>query len=515
MVYLKKHKHLIFLLVAGFILKLVFIQMPILEPVNSPTRQALTATTARNFYYNGFNFFKPQLDNNGKQSDYYLVGTPFYSYISGLGYILFKPNTWFPRLVSIIFSLGTIFFLYHLVLLFYEKQIAILTAVLFTLSPMSIAISRSIQPDAMMVFFMVLSIYAFTRYIRQMTLGFLIIASMAMIVSIGMKILSVYFVLPMLYLLWTKHKLSFFKSTGFYAIVISVAIAFSWYIYIYYLARSNPTIKYNIFAGKQEFYSFINNLFTVSFIVNISKSFTIYVLTPLGVILSFLGLVKKKALNETFLFHFWLLGLIGYLIIFSGPNMNHHYYQYPFLLPLSVFAAKGIILLRDSKIFSQSYLNNGIGITLSAITVTVMLLVVYTRIYTIPKSAKNIVEAGDRVNEIVPQNALVVAAYGSGPVFLYYTNRKGWEFMIHRELLPTAYKRQNAELPKSFDSSPIKYLEKLRNEGAQYFAAADVNSLNAHKAFSLYLRNNFNLLDQIEGKYVIYDIREKLKSQVQ
>ena len=37
-----------------------------------------------------------------------------------------------------------------------------------------------------------------------------------------------------------------------------------------------------------------------------------------------------------------------------------------------------------------------------------------------------IVEAGIKVNEIVPQDALVIAPYQGDPTFFYQTNRHGW-----------------------------------------------------------------------------------------
>jgi 4-amino-4-deoxy-L-arabinose transferase-like glycosyltransferase len=506
---LKKHKHLFYILLFAFVLRLVCMQIPIVENMNPSTRQALTATCARNFYYNGFNFFKPQLDNNGNDNSLYLVGAPVYSYLCALGYLVFKPNTWWPRLVSVIFSLGTIFFLYHLILLFYKKRSALIAVFIFAISPMSVAVSRSIQPDALMVFCIVASLYFLARFFENTRYLYLLLFSLSLIVGIGAKIYTVYLVLPLGYLLWQKYGKDVFKHVAFWAVLVSVGVSLSWYVYVYYLAKTNPTIIYNVFVGNREFYGFISNILTKSFFVNVSRSFIVYVMTPLGALLAFWGLIKKKEQDESLLFYFWLLGLLGYLILFSGPNMNHHYYQYPFLPVLAFFAAQGIETIRQSNVFSFTYLNNKIGLAILAITVFLTLALPYKNIYTIPPAAKSIVPAGEKVKAITPKDSLVIASFSSGPVFLYYCDRKGWDFLIHREKLAAAYQEQNATIPDNVNLSPIMQLEGLRRKGAQYFASANMGEFNTHPEFSRYMYRHYRLLAHEKDKYIIFDIRSK------
>ena len=202
------------------------------------------------------------------------------------------------------------------------------------------------------------------------------------------------------------------------------------------------------------------------------------------------------------------------MVVFSGPNMNHAYYQFPFLPVLAVFAAKGVIMVQNSGIFQKTLLNNKIGFGLAVFVMIIPLMLASRGIFSTPKSANHVALAGKRVDQLVPKDALVLAAHGSGPVFLYYCNRKGKEFQIHRELLLKAYERQNAEVPEDLITNPIDYLEKLRKEGAQYFAVANLSRLTSHHSFANYMFRNYTVIDQSKGKYVIFDIKNKKMDKV-
>jgi len=58
----------ILIILAGFLTRLINITQPILEVAG--WLQCLTASVARNFYYNGMNIFYPQTLNSGNTDGY-------------------------------------------------------------------------------------------------------------------------------------------------------------------------------------------------------------------------------------------------------------------------------------------------------------------------------------------------------------------------------------------------------------------------------------------------------------
>ncbi len=112
----------------------------------------------------------------------------------------------------------------------------------------------------------------------------------------------------------------------------------------------------------------------------------------------------------------------------------------------------------------------------------------YRLLYFIPEDRQAIVEAGQAVASGVPQDSLVVAAYGTSPIQLYYCNRKGWLFDLSAD-----------------DRTLIEELKKLRNEGAGYFVTTEKVRLAKKEKFSLYLQSTSRSV-QDAGSYVIYEL---------
>src|SRR3990167_680095 len=140
----KKPAFLIFVL--ALFVRVYNLDLPFLEPYNNITRQVVVGMVARNFYHHGFNFFYPELDDNGTGPYLFNAEMPLYSYLMAIGYWLAGGvREWVARSVSVIFSMGTLFFIHA-----FARQIAGNRAAFFALlfaafSPLNVALSRSIQ----------------------------------------------------------------------------------------------------------------------------------------------------------------------------------------------------------------------------------------------------------------------------------------------------------------------------------------------------------------------------------
>jgi len=135
-----------------------------------------------------------------------------------------------------------------------------------------------------------------------------------------------------------------------------------------------------------------------------------------------LGLMAKA--KHQF-YYYWLLAIGLYLVIFATGNVQHDYYQI-FTIPIiSIFVAKGMVWLLEAP--------KKMGFNLVACYLVLVAISAFTLAfswfevrgyYNINNPA--IVEAGQAVDRLTEEDALVIAPYAGDTAFLYQTNRRGW-----------------------------------------------------------------------------------------
>ena len=104
---------LLLILLVGFAIRAPGVTAPIIG--EHSWRQADTAAMARNFAENGYHLLHPQIDWGGDTSGVVESEFPLYPFLVSLLYGLFGVSEALARGLSLVFSLGTIAFLYRLV----------------------------------------------------------------------------------------------------------------------------------------------------------------------------------------------------------------------------------------------------------------------------------------------------------------------------------------------------------------------------------------------------------------
>jgi len=145
------------ILVLAFGLRVYKIDIPLAD--HHSWRQADTAAVARNFIKEGWDFLRPKIDNltplhpgNPNNERLFMVEPPIYNSLVMVVYRVFGVQEKYARLVSIIFSLGSIIFLYLLTAHFWGEIVGLLAAFFFAVLPYSVFYSRVILPEPMIIF---------------------------------------------------------------------------------------------------------------------------------------------------------------------------------------------------------------------------------------------------------------------------------------------------------------------------------------------------------------------------
>jgi len=401
-------------------------------------RQADTSAVSRNFVKNGFDLLHPRFDDlsnvaSGKENlqGYRFVEFPFYNSLQAaffryLGY--FSLEIW-GRITSVIFSVGSLLFLYLLARRFTDDRIALLTAFFFAVLPFNVYYGRVTLPEPLLVFTCLGMLYCWSGWIEtkpKISLaGFMVLLAAVIFTAVTLLIkpYGLFYLLPAFYLALKTWR---FKLKLWLVFAFSICLSFIpfllWRMWMAQFPEGIPAYDWLVLSTirfKGAFYYWM-------FAERIPK----LILGYWGILLLGLGLAAKSKPKEGLFFIIGLLGALLYLFVVAGGNVQHDYYQVIIVPVICIFLAKGAALLLESaSVFSRPA-----SWTLLAVCLVFMLAFSWYQVrdYFNINNSKMII-AGKAADQLIPANAKVIAPYGGDTAFLYQTNRQGWPVGIEIE----------------------------------------------------------------------------------
>lgn len=390
-------------------------------------RQADTSAVSRNYVNQGIDLLRPRFDDLSSSASrmenlkgYRFVEFPIYNVIHALAFKalpIISLEAW-GRMISIIFSLGSLIFLYLIVRKYLGEKLGLLTAFFFAVLPFNIFYSRVILPEPMMIFTSLGMIYFFSQWIdkdKKIDYG---IAIFLMILSVLIKPFTLVLLLPIVYLGWQKWQLNKRKWLELFLAFFISLLPFVWWRW--WMSHYPEGVPFSDWVFNHKNIRFKGAFFWWLFGDRIGK----LILGSWGLILFALGIMAKPNKKEGWFFYSWLGAILAYFIIVAAGNVQHDYYQVLAIPIICVFLAKGtnFFLTVPTKHFSR--------ITSYLLLITSLFFMLAFSWYQVRDffniNNPAIVEAGKAVDELVPKDAKVIAPYGGDTAFLYQTKRKGW-----------------------------------------------------------------------------------------
>lgn len=456
-------------------------------------RQVDTASVTRNFLKNGLNLFIPTYhDLSAHQSGidnpqgFRMVEFPLYNFFVYLIVKISSINLEIAsRLTSIVLNLST-----GLLLFFIVKSItrlfwpAYFSFIVFLFLPFNIFFSRTILPENTAVFFMILGLFLFPKN--------RLISAIVLSLSALVKPFTLILIFPILLFYFQKQNNRFSPKnllSWFTFICVTTAPLLLWRQHIAQYPAGIPASNWLLNSTDTrifpEWYKGFHTDFLNDLIILrpywwrwlIFERLANLLMGIFGLIFFFLGFVYRK--NQINLFNFLsLVGIFLYFLLVPGGNIQHDYYQILIIPSLSFTLGCGIYYLL--KFTFKSTL-----ISLISIFIISFLSLFYSLNKILPYYQINhpeIVEAGQYVDKLTPQNSLIIAPYNGDTALLYQTNRSGFPIEIY----------DIEKLKLKFPQNPF-YLITLNQD--EYF----------NKIKNLYpiLLNN--------PKYVIFDLNHEIK----
>jgi hypothetical protein len=420
---------LMIILVGAFSVRLYKIDNPIADWHS--WRQADTSAVSRNFLKNGVDLFHPQYDDlsnvqSGKDNPkgYRFVEFPFYNLIHLSLFKLFPLQSleWWGRMLSILFSIGSIIFLYFLAKKHLGKFIAFIAILFFSFLPFNIYYSRVILPEPMMIFTSIAMIYFFDKWLEDGSWRYLFfILSIAMAaMSLLLKPFTGFLFIPMAWIVYIKYGFkAVLKPSMYLWLGLSLLPFILWRFWMTQYPEGIPASNW---LFNDQGIRFKGAFFYWLFAERISK----LILGYWGTGLLIIGLLIKNTVKKTWFFHWWIFAILIYFTVMAGGNVRHDYYQVLAIPILCIFLGRGVsFLLGKNQIFT-------FPIQIMAVLVLTLFTFAFSwyqirGYYQI--NHPEIVEAGQAIQRLTPLNAKVIAPYFGDTAFLYQTNRQGWPLM--------------------------------------------------------------------------------------
>lgn len=429
---------LIILFVGGFLVRLYRINNPIADWHSF--RQSDTNAVSAIYVRDGIDLLHPRyfdISNiqSGKDNPqgYRMVEFPIYNAVQASIYKLFSwASLSLPevgRLMSILATLGGAFVVYLLVKKYADEISAFFATFFYLFIPFSIYYGRTILPDPSMAAAILAGIYFFDRWIseekkdklRVLSFNFLL-AIFFTALSFLLKPYSLFFTLPMLWIVFKKFGFKLFKQWALYLFASFCLIPLVlWRKWIGNFPEGIPGSLWLLNGNGIRFHpAFFRWIFY--------ERITRLILGFVGVAFLIPGIyraVRELKKNGGFFLSFGVSSLVYVTVIATG-NVQHDYYQILIIPTISIFAGIGAGFLWK-LLHKNTFLQYQI-IVLAILTVLIGWIGVkdYFNI-----NDWGMVAAGIEANKVLPKNAKVIAPYDGSTVLLNIMQRPGWPAFEH------------------------------------------------------------------------------------
>ena len=471
---------LLLILLLGFILRLYKIDIPLAD--HHSWRQADTAAVARNFIKEGWNFLQPKIDNMsplhpGKPNNQrlFLVEPPIYNSLVALFYKFFGVDVKWARLISVMFSLGSILLLYLITKEYFGVKTGLLAAWFFAVLPYNIFYSRVVLPEPMIIFFTLAMLFFAIKWVKSDKMVFYLPFVLFSSLSFSQKSFPLFLSLPVGYLFFQKYGFNLYKQKKLYWwILISFFPLILWRWWISHFPEGIPA---NLWLFNQGNIRFKGAFFYWIFAKRIGE----LILGYWGLPLFFLGLVLKPK-KENWFFHLWLFSVFVYIFVFAAGNVTHDYYQIPLIPIFCIFLAKGSSWLLFEK---TPEFNRILAIGLLLLSVGFSLAFSWYQVRDFYNIQSGVDLAGKWIDENIPKDALILTGDSNDATLLYNCNRWGW----------------TGGYASSYPNEP-PVIEKVREMGASYYVAT---KFDKNSSFGQYMLKTYPLLTET-NQYIVFQL---------
>lgn len=414
---------LCFILLLGFVLRLYKIDNPVADWHS--WRQADTASVAKIYFEEGIDLLRPRYhDISSIQTGYEntsgwrFVEFPVFNATHALFARAFPalPFDVSGRLVAVFSSLLSAVFIFLIGKRFMGTAGGLLAAFLFLIFPFNIYFSRVVLPEPMAVMFAVSGLWFFILWIDEDRFWQILSSALLFSLAILVKPFVVFYAVPMLYLAFTRFRLRMPLNAKLWIFLsLSLTLFFLWRGWMNKYIEGIPFWNW---AFNGDNIRFRPAFWWWIFEERIGR----LILGTWGVVPFVFGFLYRPKNNYPWFFPSLFFGQFLYFSIVATASVRHDYYQTLSIPAIALLVAAGVLALLQIKSFNR--------VLLSLVIVSSLVFGFAFSAYQVKEYYKvnhpEIILAGQAVQRLTPENALVIAPYNGDTAFLYQTDRRGW-----------------------------------------------------------------------------------------
>ncbi len=522
------------ILLTGLLFRMWGITNPLLDFHHF--RQTYTALYAKQFYSSSMNLFRPTL---GIYNYINISEFQIYPFLVALLYKIFGFHDIIGRLVSIAFSMGTIFAIYRLGERYFSALTGLIAATLYAILPMAVFYTRTFMLESMLIFFSVMSIYLLTLWLDNNKRSTMVLAILFTAMALLITIPSAYLGLPIAFLFLNRYGIGALKRISFYIFgVFSVAPAIYWYFIHPHLFSGGVLDERtgNMYLRPEVLNLYLLQLKDLStYQKMIFSRIGEYILTIPG----FLFLIAAMVLDaihffrekrhgseggnltldtehlsarkdqDQRLFYWWIAGFMMFVFGFITMNLIHEYYQLPLIPPAAIIIGAYLEKVVRKFISHRTWQTGtifGFHLFLFLLIVPISVARVASRLemdftyYDISKLLKERSNPEDIIISVDPQPRTEV---------FYFTERNGYLLMV-----PEMSALGAVLYTKDSEPRIISEIEKFRSKGARYLIEPYREFAHLFPHVMVYLNANYKLIHEAgaektslkKGTGFVYDL---------
>lgn len=425
----RKNKHNTYLLLVGIVLVGLVLR---LYKFNSPVldwhsfRQADTASVAVRYAQDGIDVLRPKYhDFSNIQSGqlnphgYRMVEFPLLAAEAAALHRLLptlSSISWF-RLQLIFFSLTTPLSVYVLVRRWtHDTHTALIAAAICAVLPYNVFYSRALLPEPAVVAFSTMSIALFQSWLDTKKVWLGVVSALHLATALLLKPFVVFLAPVYISITLATYGKNTWKQWQLVVYAIgSIIPLFAWRRWIQHFPEGIPASDWLLNGNGIRLRPAWFRWLGYERLTKLILGFVGIVFMPLFVLVG--GVARTHILS-------WWIGILLYFVVFATGNVQHDYYQVLLVPIVAITAAVGIVTLYQmlAKLI-HAHIAQAVCVILcaAALFFSAQQVLQYYNI-----NHREYILAGDRAQELIPSDGIVIAPAFGDTAFLFQTRRNGW-----------------------------------------------------------------------------------------
>ena len=411
-------------LILAVVIRLVAIDAPLLGAASA--RQCDCAQVARNYHLRGYRIARPEVDRAGVLPAPVMTGFPAYQFAVACLYAVIGVHESAGRLISLVFSLIALWYLFRFVRLRADEDTARWSVFFCAILPLNAYYGRAFAPDSAVIASAIAGIYYFDRWLDRRCFHDWLFSVLLVMAACLMNAGFVFLALPLSYMAVPRHH----RSAARYAALVLYAVAVLaptalWAAHVRVLYQESGLAL----AGDETYvfrpgeipalicgWDFWNQA--------VFQRLAGRHLTWFGFAAMIWGFVLKRRTEQEKVFDYWLAGALLYAVVFARGGISASHHSLIFVAPAAVFMGKVYARYYHLRLWRS-------GASAALVAGLAGLILTATWRYSSLLLAEDTADSGawkvaSLLREKTEAGAAVVAVDEGNPADLYYSERRGW-----------------------------------------------------------------------------------------